>query len=384
MCLYCACSVVLNRKAENEECYVDYLMREIELACEHFDERRVAQIHFGGGTPTKLSIPLFQKLYEKIEKHFDISGEVAIEIDPRTVTEDRGKKLRFLKDLGFNRVSFGVQDTNWKVQEAVKRRQSLEMTQKTYQWARELAFDGVNIDLIYGLPFQTVQTFRQTVRDILEMRPDRISLFSYAKVPWLKKHQLAIKDETLPSTEDKFQIYQEARAEFVKAGYIAIGMDHFALADDEMAICYREKRLQRNFQGYSAKLAHDQIGFGTTAIGFVQNCYAQNLKTLPEYYAAIDQNTLPVHRGKELSQDDIERKWLIHTLMSNFCLDKREFERHFEKPYNFQLLDCHDLVVETDDFLQVTPEGELFIRNIAMNFDAYIKETTTPKFSQSI
>ncbi|MCH9610704.1 MAG: Oxygen-independent coproporphyrinogen III oxidase [Chlamydiales bacterium] len=384
MCLYCGCSVILNRKPENEARYVDYLMREIDLVTEHFDKRAVTQLHFGGGTPTKLSIPLFQKLYEKIASTFEISGEVAIEIDPRTVTEDRGRKLRFLKELGFNRVSFGVQDTNWQVQEAVKRRQSLEMTEKTYAWARELQFDGVNIDLIYGLPYQTAQTFKETVRHILAMRPDRISLFSYAKVPWLKKHQLAIKDETLPSTEEKFQIYQEARQAFVTAGYIAIGMDHFALPTDEMALCYKEKRLQRNFQGYSAKLAKDQLGFGTTAIGFVQNCYAQNIKTLPEYYAAIDQNELPVCRGMELSQQDIECKWLIHTLMSNFCLDKREYERLFGKRYRFEIKECQEFVTETEDFVQVTAEGELFIRNIAMNFDAYLQTSEKPQYSQSI
>jgi len=384
MCLYCGCSVVLNRKSENEERYVDYLMREIDLVSSHFDERRVRQLHFGGGTPTKLSIPLFQKLYEKIKERFAISGEIAIEIDPRTVTEDKGRKLRFLKELGFNRVSFGVQDTSSQVQEAVKRRQSLEMTKQTFAWSRELDFDSVNIDLIYGLPYQTIESFRTTVKHILEMRPDRISLFSYAKVPWLKKHQLAIKDETLPTTEEKFQIYQEARAAFVAAGYVAIGMDHFAVADDEIAICYREKKLQRNFQGYSAKLAYDQLGFGVTAIGFVQDCYAQNLKTLEEYYAALDQDQLPVHRGKELSDEDKARKWLIHTLMSDFRIDKREFERRFQRKYDFVLKDVENLVIETGDFVEVTPDGELLIRNIAMNFDGYLKETVTPKFSQSI
>lgn len=384
MCLYCGCSVVLNRRPENEERYVDYLIREIDLAAAHLQDRRVEQIHFGGGTPTKLSMPLFQKLYDKIASTFDISGEVAIEIDPRTVVEDRGRKLRFLKELGFNRVSFGVQDTNWEVQKAVKRNQSLEMTQKTYAWARELGFEGVNIDLIYGLPFQTAETFRQTVEHILEMRPDRISLFSYAKVPWLKKHQKAIKEETLPSTEEKFRIYQEARAAFVNGGYIAIGMDHFALEEDEIAACYREKRLCRNFQGYSAKLAHDQLGFGVTAIGFVQNCYAQNLKTLPDYYKAIDEGKLPVHRGKVLSQDDIMRKWLIHTIMCDFTLSKREFEQKFNRPFDFPLDDLEGLIEESEERIDVTPMGELLIRIIAMRFDAYIRETPEPKFSQSI
>lgn len=384
MCLYCGCFVILNRKEENEKRYVDYLMREIDLVADQLPSHRVSQMHFGGGTPTKLSAPLFHKLFEKISSRFQISGEIAIEIDPRTVWEDRGKKLRFLKQLGFNRVSFGVQDTNPQVQEAVKRRQSLEMTQKTFAWARELAFEGISIDLIYGLPHQTVNTFQQTISHILEMRPDRISLFSYAKVPWLKQHQKAIPDATLPSTEEKFKIYQEARAAFIDNGYTAIGMDHFALKEDELAICYREKRLQRNFQGYSAKLAEDQIGFGASAIGFAQNCYAQNLKKLPDYYTALDAGILPIERGKVLTADDIRRKWLIHTIMCNFSINKREFEEKFQEPFDFPMHHLEGLIIETPDLVTVTPLGELLIRNVAMTFDAYLKPTLEPKFSNSI
>ncbi len=394
MCLYCGCSVVLNRKAENEERYVDYLMQEIDLVTSLTGRKKVVQLHFGGGTPTKLSIPLFARLFEKICSAFEIdfSKEVAIEIDPRTVMEDEGAKLRFLKKLGFNRVSFGVQDTNSEVQEAVKRRQSLEMTRWTYDLARALNFDGVNIDLIYGLPYQTPLTFEQTITDILEMRPDRIALFSYAKVPWLKKHQLAIKDETLPSSEEKFEIYAEARRRLIESGYVAIGMDHFALEEDEMTHCFRTRALGRNFQGYTAQLAGEMLGFGVTAIGCARDTYVQNLKDLPAYYAALDHGELPVQRGKVSTEEDLLRKWVIHTLMCTFELDKNEFEKRFEHSFDSHFAEVQErlaqheadgLVLNTPDKIIVTELGELLIRVVATSFDAYFDQGHK-KFSQTI
>lgn len=397
MCLYCGCSVVLNRKPENEEQYVDYLCKEIDLVSAHLSKRqRAAQIHFGGGTPTKLTIPLFARLYEKIATTFEIDekAEVAIEIDPRTVVEDEGAKLTFLKNLGFNRVSFGVQDTDPKVQEAVKRRQSLEMTQRTYEQARALGFKGINIDLIYGLPYQSVETFHATVEHILQMRPDRISLFSYAKVPWLKPHQKAISDSTLPTTEEKFQIYANARARFVEEGYVAIGMDHFALKEDEIVHAYQSKTLQRNFQGYSLKLAEDMVSFGASSIGFVRGGYVQNLKELPAYYASLDAGKLPIHRGKILTDEDHLRKWVIHTLMCDFELDKRVFQSRFHDAFDQHFADTQDtlnmlekdgLIVNLPEKIVVTELGELFVRIVAMTFDAYLsKPSLTPKFSLSV
>lgn len=397
MCLYCGCSVVLNRRPENEERYVDYLLKEIALVTSFLKrKRRVFQLHFGGGTPTQLSIPLFQRLWEGITQAFEIdfNQEVAIEIDPRTVHSDEGEKLKFLKKLGFNRVSFGVQDTDPKVQEAVKRRQSYQMTKETFDLARQLNFKGINIDLIYGLPFQTSQTFKQTSSHLLEMRPDRIALFSYAKVPWLKPHQKAIKEETLPSAEEKFQIYAEARARFVENGYVAIGMDHFAQKGDEMAICYQHKKLQRNFQGYSVRLAEETISFGVTAIGLVQNTYVQNCKELSHYSEALDQNTLPVHRGKQLTPEDRLRKWVIHTLMCDFELDKKAFETRFGEPFDLHFSSAYDaleeleregLIIITPEKIAATPLGELLIRVVAMAFDAYLeKKALQSKFSQSI
>ena len=382
MCLYCGCSVVLNRKPENEEQYVDYLMREIELVTELIGKKRVVQLHFGGGTPTKLSIPLFARLFEKIRTSFalDFSKEIAIEIDPRTADEE---KLRFLRKLGFNRVSFGVQDTNWEVQKAVKRRQSLEMTVETYRLARAMGFDVVNIDLIYGLPHQTVETFRKTVSDILEMRPDRIALFSYAKVPWLKKHQLAIKEETLPSTEEKFQIYEEAREKFTEAGYVAIGMDHFALEEDEITECFRNRTLGRNFQGYTAQLSDEMLGFGVTSIGCVRDTYVQNLKDLPSYYAALDAGLLPAHRGKVSTEEDLLRKWVVHTLMCTFEIDKKAFKARYGHDFDAHFAEEQDRLAELEaeglirlrpDKIVATELGELLIRVVAMTFDAYVKQ----------
>ncbi|MEZ5315515.1 MAG: oxygen-independent coproporphyrinogen III oxidase [Chlamydiales bacterium] len=391
MCLYCGCAVVLNRKPENEELYVNYLIREIDLLTKITGRRKVFQLHFGGGTPTKLSISLFSYLFDKITSAFDIdfSKEIAIEIDPRTVDD---QKLRFLRNLGFNRVSFGVQDTNPKVQEAIKRRQSLEMTLETYKTARMLGFKGINIDLIYGLPYQTLETFQKTISDVITMRPDRISLFSYAKVPWLKKHQRAIKPETLPSFKEKFAIYDTAKKRLIENGYLAIGMDHFALEEDEIAQSFHQKRLGRNFQGYTTHLADDMVGFGVTAIGCVCDTYVQNVKDLPSYYAAIDKGILPTHRGKVLTEEDRLRKWVIHTLMSTFQLEKKTFESQYGRPFDLYFademtklkeLEAEGLLFNTSEKILITELGILLIRVIAMTFDSYLKNGQN-QFSQSI
>lgn len=381
MCLYCGCSVVLNRKEENEKKYVDYLIKEIELVARKIPNRKVAQMHFGGGTPTKLSESLLQRLFEKLSSSFTFSkeSEIAIEVDPRTVFEDDGKKLSFLRSLGFNRISFGVQDTNPKVQEAVKRRQSLEMTEKTFYKARDLQFQSINIDLIYGLPYQTKETFQETVRHILHMRPDRIALFSYAQIPDLKPHQKAIRKDALPTTEEKFQIYLSARSKFVEAGYIPIGMDHFAHHTDELALAYDKKTLSRNFQGYTVLKTDTLLGLGVTSIGQMKGAYFQNVKTLDEYYSKLDQGLHPIYRGCILSQDDLIRQYVIQTLMCTFHIDKAAFQNRFGLDFDsyFQVdLDFYEqmgLLRNTEQLLQVSSTGELFIRNIASCFDAYYK-----------
>lgn len=385
MCLFCGCSVILNRKPENESRYVEYLLKEIDLVAERLQpSHRVSQLHLGGGTPTKLSVELIERVYDGLDKRFNFApqAEIAIEIDPRTVVEDHGEKLRLLRRLGFNRVSFGVQDTDPQVQEAIRRRQSYAMTLQTYELARQLDFDGINIDLIYGLPLQSVQTFSDTMQKILEMRPDRIALFSYAKVPWLKEHQKAIPDATLPTTDEKFRIYLYARQALIEAGYVAIGMDHFALAADPMAAAYHSGELHRNFQGYTVNRAEDMLGFGSTAIGHCRDTYIQNLKSLDAYYAALDDARLPVHRGKVLSETDRLRRWVIKKLMCQFELDKALFEqmygvcfnRYFaaERPLIEEAI-SQGLCTEDNHILRATDIGKLFIRHVASLFDWYLQ-----------
>lgn len=383
MCLFCACSVVLNRKPEKQKAYLEMLFKEIELL--PFQRKEMAQLHLGGGTPTSLTEEEFELLMQKLKTRFvwEKGAELSIEIDPRTVWADRGKKLKALKRLGFNRVSFGVQDLDPKVQEAVRRRQSEEMTKVTYAMAREIGFEGINLDLIYGLPYQTAEQFAKTAEEILKMRPDRIAFFSYAKVPWLKPHQKAIADETLPSHEEKFQIYVETRKKFMNRGYEAIGMDHFSVPEDPLMRAYREKRLMRNFQGYSIKLAEDMIGLGVTSIGFVGGGYFQNEKTIETYKASLGKKSLPVQRGYLLTKEDALRRWVIQSLMCHFEVDKREFAKIFGKDFDehfakerdkIKTLKEENLLEETSTHIIPTPLGRLFIRLIAAAFDAHLKE----------
>lgn len=383
MCLFCGCSVVLNRKPENQTAYLDALLQEIDLASLYLKRSPVSQLHLGGGTPTSLTIQEFEKLMQKLHDHFFFlpDAEISIEIDPRTVYSDGGEKLRALKKLGFNRVSFGVQDLDPQVQEAVKRRQTEEMSRITFETAREVGFRGINIDLIYGLPFQTAASFTKTVDVISSWRPDRVALFSYAKVPWLKKHQNAIPEHTLPSTEEKFAIYVKARELFLQRGYVAIGMDHFSLKEDSISVGFKEGRLYRNFQGYSLELAENMIGFGMSSIGFVEGAYFQNIRDLQDYKLHLETGHLPVSLGLVLSPEDHLRRWVIQELMCRFELDKRECERlffinfdtHFHE-VNLQPLIEEGLLEETAGKLIATPLGCLFIRLIASAFDAYLAQ----------
>lgn len=382
MCLFCACSVVLNRKPERQATYFSHLLKEIELVAGNFSAKRhVTQLHLGGGTPTSLTMEEFSQLMEKLQQHFvwGKEGEISIEVDPRTVHADGGTKLTLLKQLGFNRVSFGVQDLDPVVQEAIRRRQSEEMTILTYEKARALGFEGINIDLIYGLPYQTVERFTKTIDRIIELKPDRIALYSYAKVPWLKEHQKAIPDETLPSTEEKFRIYVTARARLMQAGYLAIGMDHFSLAKDPMSKAYKTGKLTRNFQGYAVQLAEDMLGLGLTSIGFLENTYFQNIKDLAEYQECVASGKIPVHRGFGLSEDDLIRKWAIQSLMCRFELDKRQFKGDFENYFSgiqetLKQLEGEGLITQTQEKITPTPLGRLFIRLVASAFDAYLNK----------
>lgn len=386
MCLFCACSVVLNRNLEKQSRYLEHLIREMALVSARFSKKRVVrQLHLGGGTPTSLTIEEFEKLMEAIHRNFQLasSAEISIEVDPRTVYGDGGEKLAALKRLGFNRVSFGVQDLDPVVQAAVKRYQSEEMTVTTFHKARELGFDGINIDLIYGLPFQTRKSFARTAEILSSLKPDRIAFYSYAKIPWLKPHQKAIAEESLPSLEEKFGIYVEARELFMQRGYVPIGMDHFSLETDSLLDAYRHKKLTRNFQGYAVQLAEDMLQFGITAIGFLENAFFQNQKEISEYESMIAREKLPVFRGFLLQPEDICRRWVIQSLMCHFELDKRAFETRFGMNFDLYFLQARPALMhlQNEGLLEIleeklvpTPLGRLFIRLIAASFDAYIEK----------
>lgn len=377
MCLFCACSVVLNRSGERQERYVQALLHEIDLL-PFSRKEEVVEVHFGGGTPTSLTIEQMERILFRLSQKFSLQGTLSIEIDPRTVWEDRGEKLSFLREKGFSRVSFGVQDFSSAVQEAVRRRQSQEISLWTYEEARRLGFLEVNLDLIYGLPQQTVESFAKTIRDIIALSPEQISLFSYASVPHLKPHQKVLKD--FPSREEKFQIYRNAREALVQAGYIAIGMDHFAKPQSALGRAYRERKLYRNFQGYSVCAAEEMVGLGLSSIGFVQNGFFQNTKSLDGYLQAIGEETLPIERGYLLQEEDILRRYVLQEMLCHFRIEKRnveekfllDFDTYFAKELaSLEDMEAEGLLERGASFVQVTPLGEMFVRNIAARFDPY-------------
>lgn len=385
MCLFCGCSVVLNRSKEKQESYLNSLLKEIELVSSQIRSPTfITQLHLGGGTPTSLTEVEFTTLFTALRKHFSFApdAEISIEVDPRTVFSDHGQKMKTLKDLGVNRISFGVQDADPVVQEAVKRRQSWEMTETTFLIARDLGFISINIDLIYGLPFQTAVTFSETAQKIVKLNPDRIAFFSYAKVPWLKPHQKAIQDKDLPETLEKFRIYVGARSAFMKAGYVAIGMDHFAKRDDSLAIAYKEKKLQRNFQGYSLQLSENLIGLGVSSIGNVNGGYFQNEKDLSQYQLQVGQGIIPVARGRILTPDDLTRRRVIHRMMCDFEIDLASCQGLYDPKRKEELIK-KGLVREEGQMLKATPAGKLFIRHVASIFDQYYKPESI-NFSKGI
>ena len=390
-CLFCGCHVVLNRKEEVATRYVGYLKREADLVKGHFPKGYpVRLLHLGGGTPTHLTNEQMGELVEHLKNSFVFleNAELSIELDARTLEEDP-TKLPFLKELGFNRVSFGVQDTNERVQRAIHRNQSFETSQKAVAKARHLGFESICIELIYGLPFQTKKSFHQTIQDITSMRPDRLALYSFASVPWIKPHQDAIGKENMPTPSLKLALYVQAREALRRAGYLPIGMDHFALPSDRLALAKKRGALVRCFQGYTTEGMDENVGLGVSSIGFFNGSYFQNEKELNAYESAIDSGNLPASRGKNLSLDDSVRKWVIHRLMCLFTIEKKEFEERFGHPFDLyfekELASMpSDLVIHMPNQLLVTEKGHLFIRNVASCFDAYYHQRDTIQFSQSI
>ncbi|BBP46696.1 coproporphyrinogen-III oxidase [Thiosulfatimonas sediminis] len=395
VCFFCACNKVWTRDRSKTTPYLERLFKEIEMQAELFDSSRVVeQLHWGGGTPTFLNNDEMRLLMEKTRQHFtlldDDSGEYSIEIDPREADRE---SIKLLRELGFNRMSLGVQDFDEKVQKAVNRIQSQEQTFEVLNGARDAGFLSVNVDLIYGLPHQTEAGFVKTLDRVLEAEPDRFSIFNYAHMPSLFPTQKKMNEADMPSADEKLAILHAASERLLQAGYIYIGMDHFAKPDDELAIAQRNETLYRNFQGYSTHAECDLVGMGATSISLINNTYAQNRKTLAEYYQAIDAGHLAVYRGVQLTEDDELRRDVITRLISHFHLnfaqlDKRwniRFEEYFAKELNnLQPMTEDGLIEISASDIFVTTKGRLLIRNICMVFDAYLKPEMQNRFSKVI
>ncbi|MEQ8766737.1 MAG: oxygen-independent coproporphyrinogen III oxidase [Planctomycetota bacterium] len=392
-CHFCGCSVVIDKHKSLASAYLDWLGLEMAMVREALGSRSsLIQLHWGGGTPTHLSDQETDRLFALVTRHFSLESEaeVAIEVDPRVTSVDR---LRQLRALGFNRISLGVQDLDPSVQEAIGRNQTEEQTTTLLEASRDLGFSSINVDLIYGLPHQTPELFERTARRVAELRPDRLAVYQYAHVPWIRPQQKAIDEGDLPKPEDKLEIFRRAEDVFGEAGYRAIGMDHFALAGDELCRAQDQGRLHRNFMGYTVRPATDQIGLGLTAIGDVADAYIQNEKKLSRYRDALVGGHLPVERGLHLSEDDRRRRYVIQQLLCNFRLSdaalKERFGVDLENGFGEELealrpLMDDGLVERVDDGLKVTDVGRHFVRNIAMVFDRYLRESREqPRFSRT-
>ena len=396
-CSYCGCNVIITRKREVAARYLEYLEREIGmLAAALGARRRVIQQHWGGGTPTYLSPSQLQRLHHIVSDHFTVEGdaELAVEIDPRVTTPEQ---LVVLRALGFNRLSMGVQDFTPEVQEAINRRQSETQTRALFEYARTIGFDSINVDLIYGLPRQALTSFRRTLDSIVSMQPDRVAVYSYAHVPWLRPHQKQIQAQDLPDAGLKIDLFGAAVSTFLSAGYAQIGVDHFARPDDELAVAARQRRLHRNFMGYTTRPAPDLLGLGVSSIGDVRGAFAQNAKKLTSYYAALDAGRFPIEKGYALSADDLLRRHVIAQLMCNFHVGRRQVEAQFGVAFDDYFapeLERLSAGAVRDGFLHVTAEGldvtergRLFVRNICMEFDRYLPahlREAKPVFSRTI
>jgi oxygen-independent coproporphyrinogen-3 oxidase len=394
LCYFCGCNMIITQNRGRIHDYVTYVKKEIDLLRKYISpNRKVSQLHWGGGTPTHLNPDEIAELASYINSSFTVNphSENSCEIDPRGLTRAH---LEALRNNGFNRISMGVQDFNLEVQTAVNRVQPEDMTRQVVDWVRELGFYSINLDLIYGLPFQTVESFAATVDKIIDISPDRIAVFNYAHVPWMKKHMSLINADDIPSADVKLQILKMTIEKLVSAGYQSIGMDHFAKPNDELSIAFKEKKLYRNFQGYSTNAGLDLYAFGITGISQLQNIYAQNLKTEKEYCAAIDNGILPISKGYRLNEDDHIRRFVIMRLMCDFELDfsvvEKKFNIDFSKYFAAGISGLKDFLDEglvniENNVLTVTKTGQLLIRNIAMNFDGYIeRKEDTGRYSKTV
>ena len=395
LCLFCACSVIIQKDKRVAPPYLTVLKREMERVSRSVSrERAVVQFHWGGGTPTYLAPEQMEDLFGAVRARFTFAAdaEIGIEVDPRVTSREH---LETLRRLGFNRLSMGIQDFHAEVQKAIHRIQPFELTRDLLLAARELGFDSINVDLIYGLPYQSPERFAHTVDQILQLAPDRVALFSYAHVPWLKKQQGSFAGH-LPEGMQKFEIFRTGLLKFLEAGYLYIGMDHFAKPEDELAISQRKRTLHRNFQGYTTKAGADLYGMGVTAISGIQNAYAQNHRELAAWEKSVGERGIATMRGYRLSEDDRLRRAVISRLLCHTVLLKDEIAREFGIDFDRYFADeLARLEASREDGLVLLERGEIrttwlgriFIRNLAMVFDPYLEKqqlAAKPLFSKTL
>lgn len=396
VCYYCACNKVITRNRKKAQPYLETVYREMaQLSKLYSNDRTVTQLHWGGGTPTFISDQQMVELMLEMRKNFklldDDSGDYSIEIDPREASLET---IRVLREIGFNRISLGLQDIDPKVQEAVNRIQSVEQTAAILEEARRLGFRSLNLDLIYGLPYQTLEGFNATLDKVIEMNPDRLSVFNYAHLPDRFRPQRHIQEENLPSPETKLAILESTINKLLEAGYVYIGMDHFAKPDDELAVAQRTGNLHRNFQGYTTHAECDLIAMGVSAISQIGSVYYQNEHEMQAYSNAVETNSHAIKRGVSLSQDDIIRRHVITHLICHFELDKTSVSKQFDIDFDTYFADSlaeleafskDGLINLNPESIAVNPAGRLLIRRVCMAFDAYIpKEQNTQRFSRII
>lgn len=394
LCWFCGCTTVITLNHSQGMTYVEALGREVARMAPMLNrERKAVQLHFGGGSPTFLRPNEIRRLGEIIHKHFTFSSDIeaSVEVDPRRLTRDH---LVALREIGFNRASMGVQDFNPKVQEAIHRIQPREMTQQAMDWMRELGYRSINLDLIYGLPLQTPESFNETLDIVLAMKPDRLAVFSYAHVPWIKPSQKILEAKVLPTPESKLEVLKLVIERLTTDDqYVYIGMDHFAKPGDDLAVAQREKKLQRNFQGYSTRAGSDIYAFGMSGVSQIPDAYWQNEKELPKWQAAVDGGNVPLYKAYFVSDEDKIRRETIMRTMCDLSLDfpamsQRlgiQFEQHFEKELAALAPFAADgLVKRHATGLEVTDAGRLFIRNIAMCFDNTLAPAGERRHSKTI
>ena len=394
LCWFCGCTTVITPDHNKGADYIGYLEQEVaKMAPRLNPARRVVQLHFGGGSPTFLRPDEIRRLGDIIHRHFTLApdAEASVEVDPRRLTRDH---LVALREIGFNRASMGVQDFHPKVQEAIHRIQPPAMTRQAMDWMRELGFGSINFDLIYGLPHQTTETFDGTLDMVLDMDPDRLAMFSYAHVPWIKPAQKILEQKNLPPPESKLQVLKLVIEKLTaERRYVYIGMDHFARPDDELAVAQRNRQLQRNFQGYSTRSGSDIYAFGMSSISQIPDAYWQNEKELPKYHQAVEAGRMPWHRAYLLTDEDKIRRETIMRVMCDLSLDFAamsqslgiDFAAHFAGELaSLGPFQADGLVQRTAEGIVVTDNGRLFIRNIAMCFDNTLAPTGERRHSRTI